>query len=207
MYACTNKKISHGHASPSGQTLLSTGPVIPVVHANPGNGNARIRCRNRETFEYRQLRQHPKYKGIREQSYSNEIGRLSQVIGYRIAGHKKQGVAGTETLQVIKHGDIPKDRLKKVTYTKVVCEVRPQKEDPNRRRRMFGYNRIIYPGEVVTPTAALELVKLIINSVLSLHGAKFACFDFKNFYLATPMDRSELVKIKIEDIPQYFLGI
>ena len=44
-YAQT-KKISHGHASPSGQTLLPTSPVSPVVHADPGNGNARIRCRN-----------------------------------------------------------------------------------------------------------------------------------------------------------------
>ena len=56
---------------------------------------------------------------------------------------------------------------------------------------------IIYPGEVATPTASLELVNLIIKSVLSRYGAKFACFDVKNFYLETPMDRSEFVKIKI----------
>ena len=35
--------------------------------------------------------------------------------------------------------------------------------------------------------------------------AKFACFDVKNFCLATPMDRSEFVKIKIGDIPQEFV--
>ena len=75
-----------------------------------------------------------------------------------------------------------------MTYTKVVCEVRPKKEDPNRTRITIGGNMIIYPGEVATPTALLNLVKLIINSVLSRHDAKFACFDVKNFYLATPMD-------------------
>ena len=66
-----------------------------------------------------------------------------------------------------------------MTYTKVVCEVRPQKEYPNCTRITIGGNRIIYPGEVATPTASLELVKLVINSVLSRHGAKFVCFDVK----------------------------
>ena len=76
--------------------------------------------KRKKTFEYRQLRQHPKYKDIWEQSYSNELGRLCQGIGHRKEGTKKQRVAGTETFQVIKHGDIPKDRLKEVIYTKVV---------------------------------------------------------------------------------------
>ena len=44
------KKSSHSHASPIGQTILPTGPVSPVVHADPGNGNARIRCRNGENL-------------------------------------------------------------------------------------------------------------------------------------------------------------
>ena len=87
----------------------------------------------------------------------------------------------------------------------MVCEERPQEADPNRTRITIGGNRSIYPGEVATPTASLELVKLIINSVLSRHGAKFAWFEVKNFYLATPMDRSEFVKIKIKDIPQDFV--
>ena len=51
----------------------------------------------------------------------------------------------------------------------------------------------------------LELIKLILNSVLSCPETKFACFDVKNVYLATPMDRSEYVRIKIEDIPQEFI--
>ena len=92
-----------------------------------------------------------------------------------------------------------------MTYTKVVCEVRPQKEYPKRTRITIGGNRIIYPGEVETPTESLELVKLIINSVLSRHGAKFACFEVKNFYLATPMYQLDFVKIKIENITQEFV--
>ena len=51
---------------------------------------------------------------------------------------------------------------------------------------------------------SLKLIKLILNSVLSRPGAKFACFDVKKFYLATPMDRSEYARIKIKDIPKEF---
>ena len=58
---------------------------------------------------------------------------------------------------------------------------------------------------VGTPTVSLELIKLILNSLLSHPGAKFACFDVKNFNLTTPMERSEYAHIKIEDIPQEFI--
>ena len=87
----------------------------------------------------------------------------------------------------------------------MVCEVRPPKEDPNLTLITIGGNRILYPGGVATPTASLELVNTIINSVLCLHGEKFSCFEIKNFYLATPIDRSEYVKIKIDDIPAKFI--
>ena len=43
-------------------------------------------------------------------------------------------------------------------------------------------------------------------SDLKQHGkATFACFDISNFYLATPMDRSDYVKIKFDDVPQEFI--
>ncbi len=45
------------------------------------------------------------------------------------------------------------------------------------------------------------LVKIHLNSVISLPGAKYACFDVKNFYLNTPMDQPEQVHIKIKDVP------
>ena len=47
----------------------------------------------------------------------------------------------------------------------------------------------------------MELVKLVINSVLSTKDARFACFDISNFYLGTPLDRPEYVRIKLSDNP------
>ena len=64
---------------------------------------------------------------------------------------------------------------------------------------------IYYAEDVATPTGSLELVKLIINSVRSRPGAKFACFDVKNFYLDTPLEEPEYVRIKLTYIQQELL--
>ena len=62
------------------------------------------------------------------------------------------------------------------------------------------------PGDTVTTIASLELVKLVINSVLSHRGAKFAWFDAANFYMGNPLDHLEYVKIKIANISQEFIN-
>ena len=64
-----------------------------------------------------------------------------------------------------------------------MCEVRPGKYDPNRTRITMNGGDIYYDGDVATPTVSLELVKLMVNSVLSRPGAKFACFDVKKITL------------------------
>ena len=87
----------------------------------------------------------------------------------------------------------------------MVYKVRPEKADPDRTQITIAGNRICYPGDVGTKTAPLELVKLMINSVLSRKGAKFCTFDISNFYLCTPLDRPEYIKIKLSDIPQEFI--
>ena len=84
----------------------------------------------------------------------------------------------------------------------VVCEVNPHKEDPNRTRITVVGSQNFYPGYVGTPTGSIDLVKLIINSVLLHRNARFVSFDLKKFYLQTPMERSEYVRIKFSDIPQ-----
>ena len=109
---------------------------------------------------------------------------------------------GTDTYRLIKFRDIPYNSRKEICFSRVVCEINPHKEDPNRTRITMAVNHIIFPGEVVTPTASLELVKFMINSVLSRPDAKFCSFDIANFYLGTPMERPEYAKIKLEDIPQ-----
>ncbi len=156
-------------------------------------------------LEHRQLRRHPTHKTTWDTSYVNELGRLCQGVGRSPTDPSKPRVAGTDTFRPIHHRDIPHDRLSDVTYTRVVCEVCPQKDDPNRTRITIGGNRICYPGDCCTKTCSLELTKLLLNSIISTPNAHFACFNIKNFYLGTPLDRPEYVRIKISAIPQEFV--
>jgi hypothetical protein len=86
-----------------------------------------------------------------------------------------------------------------------VCEVRPEKDDPNCTEITIGGNYICYPGYVGTNTALLELLKLLLNSVLSWKGARFSSINLKHF-LDTPMLDTKYVCIKISDIPDEFIN-
>ena len=87
----------------------------------------------------------------------------------------------------------------------MVCKVLPKKSDHNRTRITIGENRITFPVDVGTPTASLELAKLVFNIVLSRPGAKFITFDICNFYLQTPLNRPEYVRVRLSDIPDEFV--
>ena len=65
---------------------------------------------NEETglfMEYRELRKHPHFSKIWNNSASNELGRLLQGIGEGDQGQENQRVDGTDTFRVIKYEDIP----------------------------------------------------------------------------------------------------
>ena len=66
--------------------------------------------------EYMHLIKGPERK-IWEISFANELGQISQVI---------REVKGTNTVMFIPKSKVPKD--KKVTYGKIVCEIKPEKE-------------------------------------------------------------------------------
>ena len=106
------------------------------------------------------------------------------------------------TLEEIKN--IPADRV--VTYARVVVDFRPQKEDPNRVRITAGGNLIAYPDELTTRTADLTVSKILWNSVLSTDDAKYATLDIANFYLGTPLDRYEYMKMPLNIFPQHIKG-
>jgi hypothetical protein len=155
-------------------------------------------------LEHCQLHQDPHYKTTWDTSYANKLGRLCQGIKSGSAPTGQQ-VAGTNTFYIIDYKDIPSHKRKEICHTMVVCEVRPEKDDPDRTCITIDGNRICYPGNVVTNTASLELVKLTLNSVLSRKGAWFSTIDLKNFYLDTPMPDPEYVHIKLSDILDKFI--
>jgi hypothetical protein len=101
--------------------------------------------------------------------------------------------------------DILIHKRKEICHTMVVCEVRPEKDDPDCTRITIGGNCICFLGGVGTNTTFLELVKLLLNSVLSCPGARFSSIALKNFYLDTLMPDPEYVRIKIADIWTEFI--
>jgi hypothetical protein len=142
-------------------------------------------------MEYRQLITDPTTKETWQLSAANEFGRLAQGVGGR--------VKGTNTITFIQHHEMPQDR--EATYPRFVCSERPQKTEKYRTRMTIGGNRIDYPGDKSTRTAELETTKILLNSVISTAEAKFCTMDITNFYLNTPLDRPEYLRIPVNLIP------
>jgi hypothetical protein len=172
--------------------------------AEPHSANAVLDPLSGDFLEHLQLRKDPRYNTVWDTSYANELGRLCQGIGEGPKPGAKQ-VAGTNMFFLIDYDNIPAHKKKQICHNKVVCQVRPEKDDPDCTRITIGGSRIFYPSNVGTNTASLELIKLLFNSVLSQKGARFSTIDLKNFYLDTPMKDFEYVCIKISDIPAKFI--
>jgi len=152
-----------------------------------------------ELMEYRHLIKHPKYSTIWKKAYGKELGRLAQGI--------PGTVQGTDTMVFITKHDIPVDRRRDVTYGRICAHFRPEKDDPHRIRLTVGGNRINFPGDCGTPTADMLTTKILLNSIISTQGARFMTIDIKDFYLTTPMDRPEFMRLKIADIPKDFIEL
>ena len=69
-----------------------------------------------------------------------------------------------------------------------------------RVRGTIGGDRISYPGPTTARTAAMPLVKLLIQSVVS-DNKRFLTLDIKDFYLNTPLDRSEYLRVATKFLP------
>ena len=159
----------------------------PVVHPVSG-----------ETIsKYHILAKYPLTKETWTIARGKEWGNLAQ-------GDEKTNTAGTDSLFVMTHKEIwniPKDRT--VTYAQMEVDYRPQKPDPNQVRITARRNLIKLPGDLTTRTADLTTSKIMWNSVLITKDAKYMCIDIKNFYLGTPLDRFEYMRIPLSMFPDH----
>ena len=111
----------------------------------------------------------------------------------------KGGIQVTETMKFIHNHEVPYE--KKITYARFVFDYRQQKEEKEIPRITVGVNRLDYQGEVSTKTARLITIKILLSSVVSSTWEKFMTEDVKNFYLKTPMDEPEYMKIPVRLVP------
>ena len=161
---------------------------MPVQHS----ANAVTDPITGQAQEYRHLVKGPdKEKWIK--SLANEFGRLAQGVGTRMP-------KGTDTIHFVTKLQVPQDR--KVTYGRITCSIRPQKTETHRTRLTVGGDKLEYPGKVSTPTASLTTVKCLLNSIISTKDARAAAGDLKDFYLETPLDRYEYMRMPLSIIPQ-----
>ena len=122
---------------------------------------------------------------------------------HRVIPRQVQEVPSIFVMTHAEIANVPNDRI--VTYCRLVVDFRPQKEDPNRvcMTAAAGGNLLQYPGELTTRTADLTTSKIIWNSVLSTEGARFMGIYIKNFYLGTPLDRFEYMKMPLNILPEH----
>ena len=113
-------------------------------------------------------------------------------------------IEGTETIKFLHYHEMPKDW--QPTYVCFVCDIRPQKTEQEQTRLTVGGNLIDYPDPVTTRTCDLVTFKIHINSTLSQPKRKYCSFDIKNFYLNTPMEHPEYMKINLAQIPDEIIS-
>jgi hypothetical protein len=152
------------------QALTQMSGLQALLVLNPSTGKFLKHC---------QLHCDHRYKATWDTSYANELRWLCQGIGTGPSPNSKQ-VAGTNTFFLIDYHDIPCHERKEICHTMVICKVRPEKDDPDCTRITIGGNGMCFLGNMGTNTASLELVKLLLNSVLSCPGARFSSIDLKS---------------------------
>ena len=173
------------NAPPLGPEEVANGVVHPVT---------------KETItKYTQKNTDPLLRETWSKEMCKELGRLCQ--GY-------DDTKGVDTMQFLDLGgikNIPKDKV--VTYARIVVDYRPHKKDQNRVRITAGGNLIEYPGELTTRTADMRTQKIMWNSTISTRGVRYMVGGAGNFYLATPMEIYEYLRIEVSLIPQEFMDM
>ena len=82
---------------------------------------------------------------------------------------------GNETITFVHPSIIPAH--KKVTYGRLVVDIRPLKEEKYRVRLTVGGDKLEFNGDASAVAASLSTVKLLLNSTISTPNAIFTTTD------------------------------
>jgi hypothetical protein len=90
---------------------------------------------------------------------------------------------------------------KKVAYYNPQLKIKVKPDGVQHRvRGTIGGDQVDYPGKTTAYTAHLESIRVMLNATVSEH-ARIATADIKDFYLGTPLDRPEYMRISLKHIP------
>jgi hypothetical protein len=105
--------------------------------------------------------------------------------------------SGTGTF--VRRSEVPAG--KSVAYANPQLKIKMKNGKLEKRVRMtIGGDQLPYAGPTAAQTAALEVIRLLLNALVS-EGANLMTLDIKDFYLGTPMDEPEYMRIPLKFIP------
>jgi hypothetical protein len=110
---------------------------------------------------------------------------------------------GTDTMRFIGHDEVPTGKTP--TYLSIVVDIRLQKEETLCVRFTCGGDKIVYAGNVSTPTADMSTIKIHLNSTISTKDAKYMTMDVVDFYLNNPLPTLEYMRIPVWAIPKIIM--
>ena len=105
----------------------------------------------------------------------------------------------SQTGRFIHRHEMPADR--KAAYYNPQLKIKVKADGIQYRvRGTIGGDQVQYPGVTAAYTAHLETIRVLLNSIVSEH-ASILTADIKDFYLGTPLDRKEYMRINLKHIP------
>jgi len=101
---------------------------------------------------------------------------------------------------------VPKGRVISYYNPQLTRKRRPVDTCPGgieyRVRGTYGGNRGDYKGPTAAETADITTVKVLLNSVVSDPSGQWLTTDISDFYLGTPMDKPEFMRVPVKYIPE-----
>ena len=171
------------HQTPQHICVLAEESLLCNAVTNPNIG---------QSLQYKQLVKGPG-KVLWELSFANEFGRLEQGVENRIKG--------TNTTYFKPKPAVP-FKTSKITYGKIVCDIKPHKKENHRTRLTVGGNFLPFEGNLSEPGAIVPTTKFMVNSITSTLNAKGLILDIANFYLNNKLPSPEWISMPFNIIPQ-----
>ena len=107
----------------------------------------------------------------------------------------------SDTIKLIHWNDLPSGKKPAYYNPQVRTKIKEGKLQ-RRVRGTIGGDQISFDGDTAAHTASMQLIKILLNAVVSDPKAKFMTADIKDFYLGTPLPTVEYMRIKLDHIPQ-----
>ena len=109
---------------------------------------------------------------------------------------------GLETVKFIYKYKVPKRKFATHNLCENCVQDMPSRIEIYRKLLTGGGNLIKYLHNVITPTSDISTVNCLLNIAIYTPNAKLCWEDTKAFYLNTPMDTYEYMRIKASLIPE-----